>query len=108
MLEQGHFLPLRRRSTLTHDDIAFLQYTGGTTGVAKGAMLTHRNMVANVLQAAAWIGTQARLGKDVIITALPLYHIFALTGELDGVHQVRRAQRADRQSARFPGVRARS
>jgi long-chain acyl-CoA synthetase len=64
---------------LGHEDIAFLQYTGGTTGVAKGAMLTHGNMVANVLQAASWIGTQARLGTDVIITALPLYHIFALT-----------------------------
>jgi long-chain acyl-CoA synthetase len=64
---------------LDHDDIAFLQYTGGTTGVAKGAMLTHRNMVANVLQASAWIGTAARLGKDTIITPLPLYHIFALT-----------------------------
>lgn len=62
-----------------HDDIAFLQYTGGTTGVAKGAMLTHRNMVANVLQSASWIGTAARFGEDVIITALPLYHIFALT-----------------------------
>jgi long-chain acyl-CoA synthetase len=60
-------------------DIAFLQYTGGTTGVAKGAMLTHRNMIANVLQSAAWIGTAARLGRDTIITALPLYHIFALT-----------------------------
>ena len=62
-----------------HEDIAFLQYTGGTTGVAKGAMLTHRNMVANVLQSASWIGTQARLGTDVVITALPLYHIFALS-----------------------------
>ena len=77
-LQQGHFLPLERVE-LGHDDIAFLQYTGGTTGVAKGAMLTHRNMVANVLQAAAWIGTQARPGRDTIITALPLYHIFALT-----------------------------
>jgi len=64
---------------LSHDDIAFLQYTGGTTGVAKGAMLTHRNMVSNSLQAAAWIGTASRYGADVIITALPLYHIFALT-----------------------------
>jgi long-chain acyl-CoA synthetase len=63
---------------LSHEDIAFLQYTGGTTGVAKGAMLTHGNMVANVLQAASWIGTQAKLGTDVVITALPLYHIFAL------------------------------
>ena len=61
------------------DDIAFLQYTGGTTGVAKGAMLTHRNMVANVLQAAAWLGTRTQTGSDVVITALPLYHIFSLT-----------------------------
>ncbi|MET4567932.1 long-chain-fatty-acid--CoA ligase [Rhodanobacter soli] len=66
--------------TLTHDDIAFLQYTGGTTGVAKGAMLTHGNMVANMLQAAAWIGTDlVKPGEEVIITALPLYHIFSLT-----------------------------
>ncbi|MFP7721548.1 long-chain fatty acid--CoA ligase [Lysobacter sp. A3-1-A15] len=60
-------------------DIAFLQYTGGTTGVAKGAMLTHRNLVANMQQASAWIGTNVRMGEEVIITALPLYHIFALT-----------------------------
>ncbi|PRH82194.1 long-chain fatty acid--CoA ligase [Arenimonas caeni] len=60
-------------------DIAFLQYTGGTTGVAKGAMLTHRNLVANMQQASAWLGANASMGKEVIITALPLYHIFALT-----------------------------
>jgi long-chain acyl-CoA synthetase len=60
-------------------DIAFLQYTGGTTGVAKGAMLTHRNLVANMQQSAVWIGTNAKPGKEIIITALPLYHIFALT-----------------------------
>jgi long-chain acyl-CoA synthetase len=60
-------------------DIAFLQYTGGTTGVAKGAMLTHRNLVANMQQSSVWIGTNAKPGKEVIITALPLYHIFALT-----------------------------
>jgi long-chain acyl-CoA synthetase len=77
-LNQGRFLQLSP-VTLSHDDIAFLQYTGGTTGVAKGAMLTHRNMVSNVLQSAAWIGSQARPGRDTIITALPLYHIFALT-----------------------------
>jgi long-chain acyl-CoA synthetase len=64
--------------TLTHDDIAFLQYTGGTTGVAKGAMLTHGNMVANMLQSDAWIGASTKLGKEVVITALPLYHIFSL------------------------------
>jgi len=63
-----------------HEDIAFLQYTGGTTGVAKGAVLTHRNMVANVLQAAAWLETAAPpAGTDIVITALPLYHIFSLT-----------------------------
>ncbi len=62
-----------------HDDIAFLQYTGGTTGVAKGAMLLHRNIVANLLQARAWV--QPFLGdtREVIITPLPLYHIFSLT-----------------------------
>jgi long-chain acyl-CoA synthetase len=61
------------------DDIAFLQYTGGTTGVAKGAMLTHRNMVANMQQVGAWFGPYIREGEEVMITALPLYHIFALT-----------------------------
>ena len=62
------------------DDLAFLQYTGGTTGVAKGAMLTHRNLVANMLQSKAWM-IPAGIGQDVeyVITALPLYHIFALT-----------------------------
>ncbi|WP_045739104.1 long-chain fatty acid--CoA ligase [Xanthomonas sp. MUS 060] len=79
-------LALGRRHTLpqldiTHEDIAFLQYTGGTTGVAKGAMLTHRNLVANMLQAGHWITAAGKLeeGKEVIITALPMYHIFALT-----------------------------
>ncbi len=65
---------------ISHDDIAFLQYTGGTTGVAKGAMLTHRNLVANMQQASAWISASGvKPGEEVIITALPLYHIFALT-----------------------------
>ena len=64
---------------ITHDDIAFLQYTGGTTGVAKGAMLTHCNMVANMQQSSAWLGTNVREGEEIIITAIPLYHIFALT-----------------------------
>jgi len=81
VLEQGRFLPFEPVTT-THDDIAFLQYTGGTTGIAKGAMLTHRNMIANVLQAGAWLGTESRLGEDTVITPLPLYHIFALTGNL--------------------------
>ena len=61
------------------EDIAFLQYTGGTTGLAKGAMLTHRNMIANLLQVRAWLGEACTPGKEIIVTALPLYHIFALT-----------------------------
>jgi long-chain acyl-CoA synthetase len=64
---------------IDREDIAFLQYTGGTTGVAKGAMLTHRNLVANMQQASAWVSKQAKPGREVIVTALPLYHIFALT-----------------------------
>ena len=62
-----------------HEDLAFLQYTGGTTGVAKGAMLSHRNMLANMLQAAAWTAKDLQTGQEVFITALPLYHVFALT-----------------------------
>ena len=66
---------------VTHADIAFLQYTGGTTGVAKGAVLTHRNMVANVLQGRAWF--QFGLTSDsTYVVALPLYHIFSLTANL--------------------------
>ena len=65
---------------LARDDIAFLQYTGGTTGVSKGAMLTHGNIVANLQQTSAWIGTGLREGTELVITALPMYHIFALTG----------------------------
>jgi long-chain acyl-CoA synthetase len=61
------------------EDLAFLQYTGGTTGVAKGAMLSHRNMVANVLQSSAWVHPFFDGERDIAITALPLYHIFALT-----------------------------
>ena len=63
----------------SHQDIAFLQYTGGTTGVAKGAMLTHRNMIANMQQASAWIKDKVEENEETIITALPLYHIFSLT-----------------------------
>ena len=61
------------------NDLAFLQYTGGTTGVAKGAMLTHGNLLANVEQAHAWIAPFLGAGPELIITALPLYHVFALT-----------------------------
>jgi len=61
------------------NDIAFLQYTGGTTGVPKGAMLTHRNLVANLQQAHAWLKNVLEEGQEIVITPLPLYHIFALT-----------------------------
>jgi len=67
------------RIGLGHQDIAFLQYTGGTTGVAKGAVLLHRNIVANLLQARAWIRPFLGDKREVIITPLPLYHIFSLT-----------------------------
>ena len=62
-----------------HEDIAFLQYTGGTTGVSKGAMLLHRNILANIEQAAAWLVQGIGEERAIIITALPLYHIFSLT-----------------------------
>jgi len=67
------------RPTLNLQDYAFLQYTGGTTGVAKGAILTHGNMVANLQQVSEWIGPFVERGKEIVITALPLYHIFSLT-----------------------------
>jgi long-chain acyl-CoA synthetase len=77
-LEEG-----RRRKLehvpITHEDIAFLQYTGGTTGVAKGAMLLHRNIVANLLQARAWLKPFLGTEDHIILTPLPLYHIFSLT-----------------------------
>ncbi len=65
--------------TVTLDDTAFLQYTGGTTGVAKGAVLTHGNIVANMIQAREWIKELIKEGEEIIITPLPLYHIFSLT-----------------------------
>ncbi|ABM25088.1 MULTISPECIES: long-chain-fatty-acid--CoA ligase FadD [Shewanella] len=64
---------------ITNDDLAFLQYTGGTTGVSKGAMLTHKNVVANVLQADGAYSPTLKDGSEFVVTALPLYHIFALT-----------------------------
>ncbi|SUC35495.1 Long-chain-fatty-acid--CoA ligase [Providencia rustigianii] len=67
------------KPNITGDDLAFLQYTGGTTGVAKGAMLTHRNMLANIAQARAAYGPVLHFGNEAVVTALPLYHIFALT-----------------------------
>jgi len=76
LIEGGRF-PLQPVE-VGHDDLAFLQYTGGTTGVSKGAMLTHRNIIANLQQAHGWIAPFLR-EHEIIITALPLYHIFALT-----------------------------
>ena len=74
----GRNLPLATVD-LASEDLAFLQYTGGTTGVAKGAMLSHGNISTNVLQSAAWIGA-AFNQPGVLLTAIPLYHIFALSG----------------------------
>ncbi len=81
-MSKGHYENLVPQE-LTHDDIAFLQYTGGTTGVSKGAVLTHRNLVANVLQLGAWFTAGMDESDDqTIVGALPLYHIFALTQAL--------------------------
>ena len=68
-----------RKPHLSGEDIAFLQYTGGTTGVSKGAVLLHRNIVANIMQAREWIKASLTEGKETIVTPLPLYHIFSLT-----------------------------
>jgi long-chain acyl-CoA synthetase len=67
---------------LDHNDTAFLQYTGGTTGVAKGAVLTHGNMVANLEQVGAWIAHDLLDGKEVFVCPLPLYHVYALNSSL--------------------------
>jgi len=86
-LALGAKLPLEPVA-LGHDDIAFLQYTGGTTGVPKGAMLTHGNMVANILQAHAWTKAGLSDGQEVAVMPLPLYHVFALTTTLTFLLQV--------------------
>ncbi|MFZ6659065.1 long-chain fatty acid--CoA ligase [Undibacterium sp. TJN19] len=81
MMSAADGLTLQAVAT-THDDIAFLQYTGGTTGVSKGAILSHKNVVANMLQNDAWLSPSMAGHSDeqkVIVCALPLYHIFALT-----------------------------
>jgi long-chain acyl-CoA synthetase len=67
---------------VTREDIAFLQYTGGTTGVSKGAMLTHRNILANMEQTGEWVSACFKEGTKIAIAPLPLYHIFCLTGTL--------------------------
>ena len=71
-----------RELPLHHEDIAFLQYTGGTTGVAKGAVLTHGNMVANLQQLSEWIAHDLKDGEEILICPLPLYHVYALTSSL--------------------------
>lgn len=68
-----------KKVPLSHDDIAFLQYTGGTTGVSKGAILSHKNIIANVLQIGTWMTPKLQEGQEVALAALPLYHIFSLT-----------------------------
>src|SRR5690606_38550948 len=78
VLQAGSNVPYTRPE-LSHKDPALLQYTGGTTGVAKGAILTHGNMVANLCQAEAWVDPYLHGSQELIVTALPLYHIFALT-----------------------------
>jgi len=78
VLATGKHLTLMRPE-VGHDDIAFLQYTGGTTGVAKGAMLTHGNIVANIVQARAWVQGVFPRNHAILVTPLPLYHIFGLT-----------------------------
>lgn len=77
-LKKGHSLPFED-ADVSHEDLAFLQYTGGTTGVAKGAALTHKNMIANLLQVRSWAHNELTEDHEVFITALPLYHIFSLT-----------------------------
>ncbi len=80
-LRSGHGQDLED-ATLSHDDTAFLQYTGGTTGVAKGVVLTHGNMVANVQQMQAWMARDLVDGIEVFVCPLPLYHIYALLSSL--------------------------
>ena len=80
-LRQGSRLPWKPAET-GHEDIAFLQYTGGTTGVPKGAMLTHGNIIANLAEAHAWLQGVLREGAETLVTPLPLYHIFASTVSL--------------------------
>ena len=70
------------------DTIAALQYTGGTTGVSKGAMLTHGNLVSNTMQVLQMLGESIRPGKEIVLTALPLYHIFAFTVNLIGFYHM--------------------
>ncbi len=80
-LARGARLPFRQ-AEIRGNDVAFLQYTGGTTGRAKGAMLTHRNLVANTLQCAAWVAPFYDANAGVAITPLPIYHVYSLTANV--------------------------
>jgi len=80
-LERGSAVPLGPVD-IHAEDLAFLQYTGGTTGVAKGAMLTHRNILANLEQTGIWISVSFKEGAEIVIAPLPMYHIFCLTSTL--------------------------
>jgi long-chain acyl-CoA synthetase len=80
-LERGRSVALKP-VVIASEDIAFLQYTGGTTGVAKGAMLTHRNILANMAQISTWISGSFKAGEEIVIAPLPMYHIFCLTSTL--------------------------
>lgn len=78
VLNEGKQLSFKSQ-TVTVEDIAFLQYTGGTTGIPKGAVLTHGNLIANIMQLLCWVRPVLKFGEEVIVTPLPLYHIFSLT-----------------------------
>lgn len=93
VLKAGRSHPKRQMvegyvADLKPDSIAALQYTGGTTGVSKGAMLSHKNLIANTLQMIQMAGSFIRLGKETVVTAIPLYHIFAFTVNLLGFYHV--------------------
>ena len=88
MISNNNYIPFSRtiskkhilkKVNLYHDDIALLQYTGGTTGKSKAALLTHKNILSNIQQLNIWVRPHVTKGKEIIITALPLYHIFSFT-----------------------------
>ena len=105
-LARGAAAPLKPVE-VTREDIAFLQYTGGTTGVSKGAMLTHRNILANLEQTGVWISGSFKEGAEIVIAPLPMYHIFCLTSTLSFMKWGSLIV-LDHQSARPAGASSRS